>query len=267
MNVELDRFNAGNIEGAATDPGDVSTFAYADLAAARADEANRTNGDIGQIPTGMVVLSGGVYVPKWVADNGTPNVLATLSGAVLPSAESPAWTENKTGTATLTTDGTRVNFTTNIATDTCGASITNTEAAGGLRWLDGLFRWNAVVHSTNAAGDMIEIKDGVKEFAASLRNSSTPYRYAWFNDGGDASPIAASGRIETGGPSLLVEHRVTIIIDADDESVSLYLNGIPVAMAEYTLFNSDTAKRFLFGDFSSLGTIDLDVRSLAIGVA
>jgi hypothetical protein len=111
------------------------------------------------------------------------------------------------------------------------------------------------------------IKNGIQEFPASLKASTTPWRYALFNNAGSSVPTTQSGLIATGGPALNVEHRVTFIIDADNGSASLAINGIQVAMGRTTLFNSDTVKTFYFGDLSSGGTVNLDVRSLACGVA
>jgi hypothetical protein len=269
MNVDFSKFSAGpeGGGGAGSDPGDVNTFAYADLAAARADESSRSTGDIGQIPTGMVVMVSGTYVPKWCEDNGAVVITNTLLGDVLPASASIPWSETKTGTATITTDGTHVNFVSGLAADNVGFNYTDTEAAGGIRWIDGLFTWNSITQGTNAAGNMIRIQDGAREPTISTRNTTDPFRYAFFNKGADASPIGNSGKIEAGGPDLTVEHRLTIISDADNESVTVYVDGVAVAMSEYTLFTTATGKNFLFGDFSGAGTIDLLVRALAVGVA
>jgi hypothetical protein len=113
--VILDKFSSGAVGGGAFDG--ISTFTYADLVTARADSINRVNGQYADIPSGMCKLVSGVWVPAYVADNGTCIVENVIKGDVVPSLEDIPWVEGGTG-GVITSDGTKVTMNTPLVADT-----------------------------------------------------------------------------------------------------------------------------------------------------
>jgi hypothetical protein len=190
-----------------------------------------------------------------------------LKGDVLPDAETIPWVTASSAGSSITTDGTKVTLSTPTAGDSATIKYEDTQESGSIRWADGMFQFTINSMPTNAAGCYVKMLDGVRDEICAIDGSSTPYRFGFFLTNGSTTPIAASGRIETGGPGIITEHRLTWISDANNQTVTLFQDGLCVAQIEYDSFNTTSTKRFIFGDESGAGAIDLTVRDLVIGVA
>jgi hypothetical protein len=266
--VLLDKFSSGAVGGGGGDFSGLSTFTYADLVAARADEANRTDGEYADIPTGMCKLVSGVWVPQYVADNGTVTIVNQIKGDVVPASEAIPWAESSPGSSTITSDGTKVTMTTPTAGDTAAISYVDTEAAGGIRFMDGMLQWTITTFPVNAAGAYIALRDGAEDGICALDGASaSPYRYGFYSTLASTGPIAASGRIDTGGPGIITEHRFTWISDADTQTSAIYIDGLCVAQIDYATQTDTSTKNWVFNDGSGGGAFSLTIRELVVGVA
>jgi hypothetical protein len=268
MNVLLDRFSAGPAS-AAGEP--ITLFTYTSLVEARADESNRTAGDIANIPTGdcVCVLSGTtpVWVPQYVADNGTPVVYNTLKGDVTPASETVPWSENLVGTGTATSDGTHVTLDTPLAADKSTISTSLAAPASGITWFDGMVQWTIGTEPSRAEGWLVLINDGSRACIFSMDGTTSPYGYGCFDGTFDTTPMPQSGYLTSGGPSLLVEHRLTIIIDSNALSAWVYVDGACTAMGRHNLFPATAGLSFVMGDSATVGAITLKLRDVATGTA
>jgi len=153
-----------------------------------ASNNNASDGDYFQATAGAIYRYSD-DIGEWVRPfvyRGTPVLDTKITGKILPSAESPAWTHGITSSATVTTDGTRVTIYGNAKVYyDHGQTQKNHFIQGYYRQILSGYR-----------GSAFAIKDGVRNALMNLRITATPPQHValdgivdgeWINQAVDMS--------------------------------------------------------------------------------
>ena len=173
---------------------------------ATASQSSATDGDYFQ-PTGGAIYRYSDDIGEWVRPfvyDGTPVLDAKITGKILPSAESPAWTHGITSSATVTTDGTRVTIAGNAKV------YHDHEQTQKSHFIQGYYLQEA----TGYNGSAFAIKDGVRNALINMGITGTPIKWVkldgtgdgeWINQIDNMSGHGQGGAVNLDGPERYYE--------------------------------------------------------------